>query len=87
MAGNIKIKLSEVTYTMKKFYSQPHVSVHELCSESTRANFSGHTLQQLMDPSQQKQNISEHLYHKIYNMHPVVAGKITGTACCNLIYF
>ena len=81
MAGNMEIKPSEVTYIMNKFFSQPpRPSVHELCSESMRANFYGLTLKQLMDPSRQKQIISEHLYRKIYNMHPVFAGKITGTA-------
>ena len=40
------------------------------------------TLQQLTsaEPHQQKQIIGEHLYRKIYNMYPQLAGKITGTA-------
>ena len=40
------------------------------------------TLQQLTsaEPHQQKQMIGEHLYRKIYNMYPQLAGKITGTA-------
>ena len=40
------------------------------------------TLQQLTsaEPHQQKQIIREHLYRKIYNMYPQLAGKITGTA-------
>ena len=39
-------------------------------------------LQQLTSakPHQQKQIIGEHLYRKIYNMYPQVAGKITATA-------
>ena len=39
-------------------------------------------LQQLTstEPHKQKQIIGEHLYHKIYNMYPQLAGKITGTA-------
>lgn len=38
------------------------------------------TLQQLTsaEPHQQKQIIGEHLYRKIYNMYPQLAGKITG---------
>ena len=40
------------------------------------------TLQQLTtaEPHQQKRIIGEHLYRKIYNMYPQLAGKITGTA-------
>ena len=40
------------------------------------------TLQQLTsaEPHKQKQIIGEHLYRKIYNMYPQLAGKITGTA-------
>ena len=39
------------------------------------------TLQQLAsaEPHQRKQIIGEHLYRKIYNMYPQLAGKITGT--------
>ena len=87
MAGNMDIRPSEVTYTINTLFSQSRADVHVFYLESIRANFSGLTLQQLMNPSRQKQMISEHLYHKIYNMHPVVAGKITGAVRCNLTYF
>ena len=78
MAGNMGIKPSEVTYTIKKTIPTL-ISQSDL--ESSRADVSGLTLQQLtsVDPRQQKQIIGEQLYHKIYKMYPQLAGKITGT--------
>ena len=81
IARNMEIRPSEVTYTIKKIYHEPPPLMPN--SESWRA--SGLTWHQLMsmDPHKQKQIIGEHIYRKIYNMYPQLAGKITGTGYAN----